>query len=125
MVNRLSKNMSVNDHAADVLTVPQVLVALVHLVEGVRASHELVQLQLTGVVESQQPHDVAGTICPSDAPSDDSTGPARSSGPPRRRLAASHRSSRPATPAWNVAKSSGARTRHPSGRRWFPRWNTL
>ena len=47
-----------NDHAADVLTVPQVLVALVHFLEGVGASDQLVQLQLTGVVESQQAHDV-------------------------------------------------------------------
>src|SRR5581483_523280 len=40
----------IQDHAADVLAVQQVLVPLVDLVEGVGAGDQLVQLQITGLV---------------------------------------------------------------------------
>ncbi len=43
---RLAPLVLVNDHAADVLAVVQVLVGLVHLVERVLARDELIQLEL-------------------------------------------------------------------------------
>src|SRR5215468_5845645 len=50
----ISLLMLVDDHAADVLAVEHVLVALVDLVELVPAGDQLVQLELPGLVEADQ-----------------------------------------------------------------------
>src|SRR5437867_820415 len=49
---------AIQDHAADVLAVQQVLVPLVDLVEGVGGGDDLVQLEVTGLVELHQPRNV-------------------------------------------------------------------
>jgi hypothetical protein len=43
------------DHSADQLAVVQVLVALVNLVERVAAGDELIELELAGLVQAEQP----------------------------------------------------------------------
>ena len=48
----------VNDHAADVLAVPQVLITLVDVFELVLSGDQLVEFELAGIVESEQAHDV-------------------------------------------------------------------
>src|SRR5690349_15872272 len=50
------------DHAADVLAVDQVLVSLVDLVEGVRRGDQLVQLQVAGLVKLHHPRDVVERV---------------------------------------------------------------
>src|SRR5215471_13707695 len=50
------------DHAADVLPVEQVLVSLVDLVEGVRRGDQLVQLEVAGLVELHHPRDVVERV---------------------------------------------------------------
>src|SRR5215831_15105732 len=50
------------DHAADVLPVEQVLVSLVDLVEGVRRGDQLVQLEVTGLVKLDHPRDVVERV---------------------------------------------------------------
>src|SRR6266487_4194793 len=53
---------AIQDHAADVLAVQQVLVPLVDLVEGVGGGDELVQLEVTGLVELHQPRNVVERV---------------------------------------------------------------
>src|SRR5215831_19063257 len=53
---------AIHDHAADVLAVQQVLVALVDLVEGVGGGDQLVQLQVTRPVELHHPRDVVERV---------------------------------------------------------------
>src|SRR5262250_1397762 len=53
---------AIQDHAADVLAVQQVLVPPVHLVEGVGAGDQLVQLEVTGPVELHHPRDVVERV---------------------------------------------------------------
>src|SRR5215510_15409052 len=53
---------AMHDHAADVLAVQQVLVALVDLVEGVGGGDQLVQLQVAGPVELHHPRDVVERV---------------------------------------------------------------
>src|SRR5215468_10574393 len=53
---------AMHDHAADVLAVQQVLVALVDLVEGVGGGDQLVQLQVAGPVELDHPRDVVERV---------------------------------------------------------------
>src|SRR5215831_459759 len=53
---------AMHDHAADVLAVQQVLVALVDLVEGVGGGDQLVQLQIAGPVELHHPRDVVERV---------------------------------------------------------------
>src|SRR5215831_2914115 len=48
----------IQDHAADVLPVEQVLVPLVDLVEGLRRGDQLVQLEVAGLVQLHHPRDV-------------------------------------------------------------------
>src|SRR5215472_18990500 len=50
------------DHAADVLTVEQVLVSLVDLVEGVRRGDQLVQLEVAGLVKLDHLWDVVERV---------------------------------------------------------------
>src|SRR5262252_1235914 len=50
------------DHAADVLPVEQVLVSLVDLVEGVRRGDQLVQLEVAGLVKLHHPGDVVERV---------------------------------------------------------------
>src|SRR6266566_2089800 len=50
------------DHAADVLAVEQVLVSLVDLVEGVRRGDQFVQFEVTGLVELHHPGDVVERV---------------------------------------------------------------
>src|SRR5579859_6259821 len=50
------------DHAADVLPVEQVLVSLVDLVEGVGRGDQLVQLEVAGLVELDHPRDVVERV---------------------------------------------------------------
>src|SRR5215468_10489948 len=50
------------DHAADVLPVEQVLVSLVDLVERVRRGDQLVQLEVAGLVELHHPRDVVERV---------------------------------------------------------------
>src|SRR5579859_1857591 len=50
------------DHAADVLAVEQVLISLVDLVKGVCRGDQFVQLQLTGLVELHHPRDVVERV---------------------------------------------------------------
>src|SRR5215471_2715223 len=50
------------DHAADVLAVQQVLVPLVDLVEGVGGGDQLVQLEVAGLVELHHPRDVVERV---------------------------------------------------------------
>src|SRR6516225_11221765 len=52
----------IEDHAADVLAVEQVLVSLVDLIEGVRRGDQLVQLQVTGPVELYHPRDIVERV---------------------------------------------------------------
>src|SRR5215467_3839214 len=52
----------IQDDAADVPAVEQVLVALVDLVEGVRRGDQLVQLQVAGLVELHHPRDVVERV---------------------------------------------------------------
>src|SRR5215469_1890061 len=52
----------IQDHAADVLAVQQVLVPLVDLVEGVRGGDQLVQLEVAGLVELNHPRDVVERV---------------------------------------------------------------
>src|SRR6516164_1940841 len=52
----------IQDHAADVLPVEQVLVSLVDLVEGVRRGDQLVQLQVAGLIQLHHPRDVVERI---------------------------------------------------------------
>src|SRR6266487_3799139 len=53
---------AIHDHAADVLAVQQVLVALVDLVEGVGGGDQLVQLEVAGPVELHHPRDVVERV---------------------------------------------------------------
>src|SRR6266516_2637283 len=53
---------AIHDHAADVLAVQQVLVPLVDLVEGVGGGDQLVQLEVTGLVELHQPRNVVERV---------------------------------------------------------------
>src|SRR5215510_1577084 len=53
---------AIKDHAADVLAVQQVLVPLVDLVEGVCGGDQLVQLEVTGLVELHQPRNVVERV---------------------------------------------------------------
>src|SRR5215813_6324420 len=53
---------AIQDHAADVLAVQQVLIPLVDLVEGVGAGDQLVQLEVTGPVELHHPRDVVERV---------------------------------------------------------------
>src|SRR5215475_9348351 len=53
---------AIQDHAADVLAVQQVLVPLVDLVEGVCGGDQLVQLEVTGLVELHQPRNVVERV---------------------------------------------------------------
>src|SRR5215831_2295279 len=50
------------DHAADVLAVEQVLVALVDLIEGVRRGDQFVQLEVAGLVKLHHPRDVVERV---------------------------------------------------------------
>ena len=52
------RSVVVDDHATDVLTVAQILVALVDLLERVGLGDQFVELELTGVVEAEQTDDV-------------------------------------------------------------------
>src|ERR1700730_3927581 len=52
------RSILVDDNAADVLAVLQVLVGLVDLVEAVAAGDQLVELEVPGAGEAQQPGDV-------------------------------------------------------------------
>src|SRR5436190_4933005 len=54
--------VAIQDHAADVLAVQQVLVPLVDLVEGVGGGDQLVQLQVAGLVELHHPRDVVERV---------------------------------------------------------------
>src|SRR5215213_2220337 len=45
---------SVDEHAPDVVAVSHVLVALVDVLDGIGAGHQLVELQLALLVEAQQ-----------------------------------------------------------------------
>src|SRR5215471_6724631 len=58
----LGSGAVMQDHAADVLAVEQVLVALVDLVEGVCRGDQLVQLQVAGLVELHHPRDVVERV---------------------------------------------------------------
>jgi 4-hydroxy 2-oxovalerate aldolase len=53
---------SVQDHAAEVLAVAHVLVALIHVGEFVRGRHKLVELELALLVQAQQPRDVPARV---------------------------------------------------------------
>src|SRR5215468_2529373 len=57
---------AMHDHAADVLAVQQVLVALVDLVEGVGGGDQLVQLQVARPVEVHHPRDVVERVAGAD-----------------------------------------------------------
>src|SRR5262245_1031649 len=52
----------IQDHAADVLPIEQVLVSLVDLVEGIRRGDQLVQLEVAGLVELHHPRDVVERV---------------------------------------------------------------
>src|SRR6516165_10736709 len=61
-VTRDRSGAVMQDHAADVLAVQQVLVPLVDLVEGVGGGDQLVQLQVTGLVKLHHPRDVVERV---------------------------------------------------------------
>src|SRR5215475_4028924 len=52
----------IQDHAADVLPIEQVLVSLVDLVEGIRRGDQLVQLEVAGPVQLHHPRDVVERV---------------------------------------------------------------
>src|SRR5215472_16808154 len=56
----------IQDHAADVLPVEQVLVSLVDLVEGVRRGDQLVQLEVASLVKLHHPRDVVERVAGSE-----------------------------------------------------------
>src|SRR5215470_13267250 len=59
---RPGSGAGMQDHAADVLAVQQVLVPLVDLVEGVGVGDQLVQLQVAGPVKLHHPRDVVERV---------------------------------------------------------------
>src|SRR5215470_7673159 len=60
--NGSGSGAAIQDHAADVLAVQQVLVPLVDLVEGVGAGDQLVELEVTGPVKLHHPRDVVERV---------------------------------------------------------------
>jgi hypothetical protein len=48
------KPLFVNNHAANILPITHVLVPLVDLLQGVRLGDQLVKLELSGLVETEQ-----------------------------------------------------------------------
>src|SRR5215469_4074415 len=57
---------AMRDHATDVLTVQQVLVPLVDLVEGIGGGDQLVQLEIAALIELHHPRDVVERVAGSE-----------------------------------------------------------
>src|SRR6516225_1519702 len=65
------ESVLVHDYAAHVLAVHQVVVALVHLVERVRPGDDLVELDVSGLVEAEDLGDVGGRVAVPEEAADD------------------------------------------------------